>query len=246
MMTKIIAHRGSAGKDSNENTIESFKDAIRLGVDMVEFDVRKTLDNVLIVTHDPTIDGKTVATLTDTEICAGDEARGYHIPTFKDVIKICHNRVFMDIELKEHGYEKYVLHQLRKYSNRFEYSIKGFDDIVSYTVKRIDPMIKTGLLIGRRENDVKRRFNEIFPQLRMRQCKADFISPYYGFIYVGYLRRLHKLGYPVYVWTVNKPKAIKQMLKLGVDGIITDRPDIAMELRKEYEEKNSKLHFLYR
>ena len=99
-------------------------------------------------------------------------------------------------------------------------------------------MIKTGLLIGRKENDIKRRFNEIFPSLRMRQCKADFISPYWGFIYVGYVKRLHRLGYPVYVWTVNKPKAIKKMLKCGVDGIITDRPDIALQVRDEYEKEN--------
>lgn len=238
MKTKIIAHRGSAGAESKENTLETFDDAIKLGVDMVEFDVRKTLDNVLIVTHDPTIDGKDIAGLTYTEICEGDEARGFHVPTFRDVIKKCHNRVFMDIELKEHGYEKYVMKELRKYSNRLEYSIKGFDDIVSYTVKRYDPMIKTGLLIGRRENDIKRRFNEIFPSLRMKQCKADFISPYWGFIYVGYVKRLHRLGYPVYVWTVNKPKAIKKMLKCGVDGIITDRPDIALQVRDEYEKEN--------
>ncbi len=52
-MTKIIAHRGASGSGV-ENTLESFEKAIELGVDMVEFDVRRTHDGVLIVYHDAT------------------------------------------------------------------------------------------------------------------------------------------------------------------------------------------------
>ena len=56
--TMVIAHRGASALAPHENTLEAFQIAIDLKADMVEFDVRKTSDNILIVFHDGTIDGR--------------------------------------------------------------------------------------------------------------------------------------------------------------------------------------------
>ena len=58
--TMVIAHRGASALAPHENTLEAFQIAIDLKADMVEFDVRKTSDNILIVFHDGTIDGRKI------------------------------------------------------------------------------------------------------------------------------------------------------------------------------------------
>ena len=63
----IVAHRGASSL-ARENTIESFKKAIEIGVDMIEFDVRRTKDQALIVHHDELMAGKPVKELTYDEI----------------------------------------------------------------------------------------------------------------------------------------------------------------------------------
>ena len=65
---KVIAHRGGAGLGGVENTMDAFVNAIKLGVDMVEFDVRRTKDNALIVIHDSDIDGRKISEMTFDEI----------------------------------------------------------------------------------------------------------------------------------------------------------------------------------
>ena len=66
--TMVIAHRGASALAPHENTLEAFQIAIDLKADMVEFDVRKTSDNILIVFHDGTIDGRKIGHTTGSTI----------------------------------------------------------------------------------------------------------------------------------------------------------------------------------
>ena len=110
--------------------------------------------------------------------------------------------------------------------SRGEFSIKSFKDKVSYNVKAIDPRIKTGLLVGKKKAKLGVRLNEYFPERRMRRCKADFISPNYLLCTKKFVKRMKRKHIPVYVWTVNDPHWMRRMCRLGVDAVITDRPDI--------------------
>ena len=240
-MTKIIAHRGASGLVENENTLESFEKAIEIGADMVEFDVRKTSDNVLVVCHDNVLADLPVKLNDYATLEKEAQNLGFHLPVLSEVLKLCAGKIYMDIELKEHGFENRLINELYKYADISDYSIKSFDDRVSYAVKLINPEIKTGLLLGIAKGDIRRRLAEVFPIRRLMKCKADFVSPYYVLIRSGFISRAHRYNYPVYVWTLNDKKRIMKFLKKGVDGIISDRPDIAMNLRGSYEKKNRKL-----
>ena len=66
--TMVIAHRGASALAPHENTLEAFQIAIDLKADMAEFDVRKTSDNILIVFHDGTIDGRKIGDMTYNRI----------------------------------------------------------------------------------------------------------------------------------------------------------------------------------
>ncbi len=240
-MPIIIAHRGASGLVDKENTLESFEKAIEINADQVEFDVRKTMDNKLVVCHDNILADLPVK-LTKYELLEKEaEKQGYHLPLLKEVLELCKGRIYMDIEVKEHGFENRLIRELDKYVTPEEYSIKSFDDRVSYSVKLINPKIKTGLLLGISRGDSRRRLSEIFPIRRLKKCKADFVSPYHGIVVMGFVRRAHRYKYPVYVWTLNGKKRIMKFLKKGVDGIITDRPDVAMEVRTGFiDEKQGK------
>ena len=233
-MTKIIAHRGASGSGV-ENTLESFEKAIALGVDMVEFDVRRTHDGVLIVYHDATFNDSPINWMNYEEITKLAEEQNFKIPTFREVVKLCAGKVYMDVELKESGYEKKVVSVLKKYVDYDEYSIKSFIDAVPKKIHDIDKNITTGLLVGKKNGGIKDRFNEIFPLGRLFRCHADFVSPYYAFISRKYIKRMHLAGIPVYAWTVNDKKIMKKCIAYKVDGIITDRPDLALRIRALYK-----------
>ena len=232
-MIKIVAHRGASGQPGVENTLESFQKAIELGVDMVEYDVRKTKDNVLVVYHDKNFADQPVSWYTYEEMEKEAKNRGFHVPLFVEVLELCNGKVFMDIEIKETGFENRVVKLLHKYADYDWYSVKSFKDAVSYKIKDIDPKITTGLLLGYEKADVRRRVNELFPVRRLRACRADFVSPYFLLLRYGFEARMKKAGYPIYVWTVNAPEIIDDMLTRDIAGIITDNPVYALEARAE-------------
>ena len=99
--TKVIAHRGASALAEHENTLEAFQIAIALRADMVEFDVRRTSDNVLIAYHDPAIDGKRICDLTYNRINDIARQEGYRVPTLVEVLDMCKGKIHLDIELKE-------------------------------------------------------------------------------------------------------------------------------------------------
>ena len=223
---QIIAHRGGAGMGGTENTLDAFENSIKLGVDMVEFDVRKTLDNKLIVYHDSEIDGKVLAETTFEELQAVAASKGFSIPTFIEVIKLCRGRVFLDIEIKEVGYEYRVVKIVQKYLDYNEYSIKSFFDATPYRIKQIDPNITVGLLLGREDADFKMRYNELFPKRRLKACHADFVCTFPPLMLFSFTKRMNHYGYPVYVWTVNNKLLMKFFIKhTHITGLVTDHPD---------------------
>lgn len=114
----IAAHRG-AHKEFPENSIASILDAIRLGVSVVEIDIRSSKDGVLILMHDGTVDRTTtgkgkVSNLSYAEIqdlylrnTPAGAASNDRIPTLKEVLRLCKGKIILDIDFKEED-EKYV------------------------------------------------------------------------------------------------------------------------------------------
>ena len=231
--TKIIAHRGASYLAEHENTLESFRLAIEIQADMVEFDVRCTSDKKLVVIHDSTYNDMPVSYQTYAEMNCRAAEEGFHIPTFEEVVRLCAGKIFMDIEVKASGYEKELVHILHKYCKYDEYSVKSFFDPVVYRVKKLDPRITTGLLVGKDHPGLIGRMKEIYPIRRLRAANCDFVAPFWVFSSRGFVWRMHRKGYPVYVWTVNTGGLTRKLIRRGVDGVITDKPDMGLTSRNE-------------
>lgn len=234
MRTSIIAHRGASKLAGTDNTIESFSLAISLGADFVEMDVRQTKDKKLVVFHDDIIDDTPIKFLTYDELNQKAKDKGYLVPLFEDVLKLCQGKIKLDIELKETGYEFKVLSLIKKYFSYDTFMIKSFLDTAVKKVELLDKKVNTGLLLGYKKADVKRRVNEFLPKRRLSFLDVDFVSPNYKLVTWDYMLRMRILKKKVYVWTVNDEKIIKKLLKKGVDGIITDVPDKALAIRDAY------------
>ncbi len=235
MGCKIIAHRGASGLVEYDNSLESFRKAIEIGVDMIEFDVRRTKDGKLVAFHDSDIDGRKISSLTYSEIVKISESIGFKVPLVEDVIKLSKGKVGLDIELKEEGYEDILIKLVRGHLDHDEFVMKSFSDRAVKAIKRHDPKIRTGLLLGveNPENKLKTRLSELFPGRRLKRCGADFVSPNYRLLKLFFMRRMRERD--VYVWTVNDVDLMEKLMKKGVDGLITDRPDLACKVRSKID-----------
>ncbi len=231
----IIAHRG-ASSDAKENTIESFKKAMLLGADMLEFDVRRTKDNVLIVYHDEMIQGDSVKDLTYGAISQTARNQGFDIPTVEEVLKWARGKIKLDVELKEEGYEKEIVELVLGYFEEDRFVMTSFNDASLAVIKERYPDIKAGLILGRKipSTHIRTRFQELFPMKRCKDAKADFLVGHLKLLRAGFLERARRNHLPVFVWTVNDEETIWKLLHdRRVYAIITDKPDLAVSLRKK-------------
>ena len=105
METKIISHRGRTSKKSVDNTLESINNAIDLKTDMVEVDIRRTKDSQIICFHDSEINGKIINELNYSEIIEINS----QIPTLEQALWSAKDKIDIEVEFKEAGYEKDVI-----------------------------------------------------------------------------------------------------------------------------------------
>jgi glycerophosphoryl diester phosphodiesterase len=237
--TMIIAHRGASSL-ARENTIESFQKAIEIGVDMIEFDVRGTKDQALIVHHDELMEGKPVKELTYDEISKMAIGQGFSIATFEEVLECMSGKIKLDVEIKEEGYEKEVVQLLSRYFRKDQFVITSFYDPCIKRIKDNHPDIKAGLILGisKPKHPIRTRISEFFPARRCREAKADFLVPHRRLLYLGFLDRAKRENKPVFVWTVNDQRRIWEMLHdERIDAIITDKPDLAVSLRQKMDSR---------
>ncbi len=231
----IIAHRGFPSH-AKENTIESFEKAMASGADMIEFDVRRTRDNVLIAFHDEMIQGHSVKELPYEAIGQMARHQGFEIPTVEEVLKWARGKISLDVELKEEGCEKESVELLYRYFDEGQFVITSFNDASLRVIKERYPDIKTGLILGRGipSYHILTRLQEFFPKKRCEQARADFMVVHWRLLMFDFLERAKSNHRPVFVWTVNDGEMMRRLLQdRRVYGIITDKPDLAVSLQKE-------------
>ena len=144
MSPLIISHRGKIGLGSPENVLIGIQEAIELGVDMVEFDVRRTKDVFLVCHHDATVEDKMVSDLNFSDIMKLKKS----ICKLEEVIDICKDKVGVNLEIKEKGFEDRVVDQLRANFSYDKIFVTSFSSSVIRKVKSLDYKITAGLLIG--------------------------------------------------------------------------------------------------
>jgi glycerophosphoryl diester phosphodiesterase len=221
----IIAHRGDHSADP-ENTLRAFKAAALAGADMVEFDVRKLRDGTLVVFHDPAIGGLPLKELTLAEMRNEANKVELDIPTLGQVLEFCAGRLAVDVELKDQDCEEGVLQAIA--AARFEasdYVLTSFDSSILKNLRDLRRTgIRTGLIVERQNPD--RAVEE------MERVDADWLVPEVEMLNSQAIEYFRTHGIRLLPWTVNERDDLNRLLREdAVTGVITDRTDIALELR---------------
>ena len=218
-----IGHRGARAYEP-ENTLRSFKKALEIGVDAVEFDVRKTKDDQLVVIHDANVKRTTdgtglVSELTLEEIKGFSADKGEKIPTLKEALDFLDKKVKIVIELKEAGVEEKVLEAVRENGVQKNVVVVSFIEEALQKVRDLDEDVETGLIYVKHKNPVKAALD----------LGASYLLPLYRFTHTVNVKKAHDNGLKIIVWTINKPEEVEEYAKKGVDGIASDKPDILVQ-----------------
>ena len=215
-----IGHRGARAYEP-ENTLRSFRKALEIGVDAIEFDVRKTRDDHIVVIHDAdvkrTTNGKgLVADLKLEEIKKLSTKKGEKIPTLEEALEFIDGKVKILIELKEQGYEENVLSTVHSKKLEKNVIISSFLEPALKKTRELNKTIETGLIYAKHPNPIKAAL----------ELKANYLISLYRFTHTANVEKAHENGLKVIVWTINTLEEAAEYVKKGVDGIATDKPDI--------------------
>ncbi len=222
MSPLIISHRGKIGLGSPENALIGILEAIELGVDMVEFDVRRTKDGCLVCHHDATVGDKLVSDLNFKAL----KKLKSSICKLEDVIEICKGKVGVNLEIKEKGFEDRIVNKLTANFSYDKIFVTSFSSSVIRKVKNLDPKITAGLLIGDAINFqvFYKILKESIFMSEFHYSQADFISPFYKIYEMGLMKRFENLGIPIQLWTVNDLVFLKDLINSDIQSIVTDVP----------------------
>ena len=219
----IIAHRG-ASSIAPPNTLKSFQKAIELNADYIEFDIHESLDGEIVIIHDAYIndlsgDKKLIIDMELKELKALDVGEGENIPTLSELIKIAKGKIGLQCEVKVPGLSKDLV-KLLDQENLIETSIISsfmFKELLK--LQEINSKLKLALLIPP-EIHSSRRLTKYCNKAIENNFYA--IHPYFKSINNEVVKTIHDNDLLVNVWTVNEKLEIKEVLEMGVDGIISD------------------------
>lgn len=230
----VVAHRGGVWPGlPGEQTLAHFERAAASGADYIEVDLRVTADRRIVCLHDAEYAGRPIATARYEELAASAASVGAAVPALlSELLDAARGRIRLDLELKVGGLEEQLLAEVRAGFEPADVIYKSFDDGVVRRLKGLSPESVVGLLVGVSgpRRGVVTRVTELFPELRLARCGADFVSPHWRLLRASFVFRMHQLGYPVLVWTVNE-RALMARCAALVDGIVTDRVEEALAVR---------------
>lgn len=241
----IIGHRGAKGL-APENTLPAFRAGMAAGADGVEFDVQRTVDGHLVVFHDDDlkrlagVDGRivksTLAMLRELDVgrYAGAQYAGEIIPTLDEVLDALPDDCFLNIEAKRFrmrsdGLETGLVEAIQRRNLFNRCLVSCFNPLILWRIGRLDRRIRLGLLY---DPDLPLMMGVGWPRRVMR---VDALHPWAGQVTQKLVNQAHREGRPVNTWTVNAPVEMRRVIDLGVDGIITDRPDVLAALLRGEE-----------
>ena len=217
-----IGHRGAAAY-APENTLVSVRRAIEIGVDFVEIDVQSTSDGVVVLMHDKRIDRTTNGTgyvkeLSWRELSAFRDAKsGQPIPRLEDVLEEARDRTQLMIELIDPSIASPVMDLVRKASSIDRVMIASFHHRAVLNARKLAANLRTLALM---------EAVPVSSTAFARDAGCTHVGLSVDSITAEFVGDLHGEGLQVFAYTANDERDIRWLGRIGVDGIVSDRPDI--------------------
>jgi len=227
-------HRGARGL-MPENTIPAFIKAIDLGVTAVELDVVVSSDRLVVVSHDHYF-SKTFCITPNGDKIKNENKHILYKKKYDEIIEYdcgCVGHPKYPHQKKISAYkplltevidtiESYIIAHIASRGIEDRVIIQSFNHNVLGIVKKEMPLVKTLLLVL--------NLRTVKGNLKKLGFVPNYYSPYYRLVSKRTIKRAHDRGMKLVTWTVNKEKKIHKLIDNGVDGIMTDYPNLINEL----------------
>jgi glycerophosphoryl diester phosphodiesterase len=218
-----IGHRGGAGLEP-ENTLRSFRRATAAGSDAVELDLRLTRDERLVVLHDATVNRTTdgsgsVAEMTLDELKCLDAGVGERVPTFEQVLEVTDLPIYAELKVVEAAGPLAAFIRERGLTKRV--IPISFQPEALRQIKQCLSDLPVGLVLSGASSDPTSALG----------AGATHVSLEAAYLSAALVESYRRVGLRVTTWTVNEPEEMRRMIRLEVDGIVTDRPDLLASLK---------------
>jgi len=239
----VFAHRGASAY-APENTLSAFKLAINQNADGIELDVTLAADGQVVVIHDTTIDRTTtgkghvrfmdLSTLRqfDAGSWFGPAHAGERIPTLNEALEVIGDKVITNIEIQPFS------SPLRQTTEKVVSLVAhhGLEDTIIFSsfnpraliqIHQQLPAVSIGILLrpGKLGTWAKLIFDG--------WVNYRSIHPHYSTVTPKMIQRAKTEGRRVIAYTVNQPEDIRRLFAMGIDGIFTDDPQLALKIRAE-------------
>ncbi|WP_037341772.1 glycerophosphodiester phosphodiesterase family protein [Salinicoccus luteus] len=246
--TLNIAHRGASGY-APENTMAAFDKALEMKADYIEIDVQLSKDGEVVLMHDAMVDRTTdgsgrIDAFTLEELRRldagnwfGPQFVGEQIPTLEEVLDAYRGKIGILIEIKnasQHpGIEEKIAGALEERNmdkpNNGKIIVQSFDHGSIARFNALLPNVDTGVLVGYDAEGISDA------QLAQFSTYADYVNPNHQMVDADLVSRIHDYGMQIAPYTINDQSRINELMDYGVDGIISDYPDLVGH--------NSALHY---
>jgi glycerophosphoryl diester phosphodiesterase len=247
----VYAHRGGAALRP-ENTLAAFDHGLTLGADGLEFDVHLSRDGVAVVHHDDTLDRTTDATGPIGALTAADLARvdagyrfaltadvfpyrglGWGVPTLRQVLSRYPVPLIIELKTADPALAKATVEEIRAARAVERVAVGSFWYRALREIRRLEPRLATGA--AREETRWALYRSWVGWPVRSTAYREFQVPEHSGrttIVTPRFIQVAHGAGLPVKVWTVNERADIDRLLGWGIDAIISDRPDIAVDAVK--------------
>jgi len=204
-----LGHRGARGRRYGvpDNTVAAFDLALEHGCDGIEFDVRLTADGCALLSHDRVFRNLRLAT--------NPAARFKELPQLEEILVRYASRAFLDIELKVPGLESCLLKALRRHPPACGYVASSFLPEVLVALRAQNRSVPLGIICK------TRRQLSRWPLL-----PVEYVIAHQTLIAPELAGQVRAAGKRLFAWTVNRRETIDRLAGWGVDGIISDKPDV--------------------
>lgn len=246
-----IAHRGASGSAlAPENTLAAFEKAIQLGVDAIELDARATRDGEVVVLHDATLDRTTdregpVHELSLEQVRQADAGSwfspaftGERVPTLAEVFDLARHRVLVLVEIKADFLAERVLKIAEDLVVSDQVMIQSFSPETVRRVKAIDSSVPTALLVGKLPTSPSRmRARRLVREVLA--VGANTLAIWHAALTPPFFEEMRKRGLAVWTWTVDEEVVLRDVIQMGVQGVITNHPERLNRVLEELESEGA-------
>lgn len=204
----LLGHRGTrVSGPVAENSLAAFDLALQLGCDGFEFDVRRTACGKAVICHDEEVEGLSIA--------AASYAQLPQLACLTDVLSRYAGRAFLDVELKVPGLESDTLVALREHPPERGYVVSSFLPEVLLALRLRSADVTLGFICDRQKSlDC------------WQNLPVEYVIPKHPLITSQLVEAVHGAGKTMLTWTVNDQQTMKELAGWGVDGFISDDPQL--------------------